>query len=129
MKSKTRIIIERVKEVSEKALIDENLLAGYVESLGKDIVQQMFDLYREQSVIYIGEIAKCLPDGSQQDWHERCHKFKGAASSVGLLRMHAYMVSVEHSKASTNEKMDFVNEMKLLNEESIVGFKNWLNEQ
>ena len=73
--------------MSDKPFIDEVLLNGYVESLGKDIVNQMFDLYKEQSVIYIDEIAASLPDGSQQDWHERCHKFKGAASSVGLFSL------------------------------------------
>ncbi|GLX87111.1 hypothetical protein tloyanaT_33640 [Thalassotalea loyana] len=115
--------------MSDKPFIDEALLGGYVESLGKNIVQQMFDLYKEQSVIYINDISATLPDGSQQDWHERCHKFKGAASSVGLLRMHAYMVDTEHSKASTDEKLGFVKEMIALNEQSVAEFKSWLNKQ
>lgn len=115
--------------MSDKPFIDEVLLNGYIESLGKDIVNQMFDLYKEQSVIYIDEIAASLPDGSQQDWHERCHKFKGAASSVGLLRMHAYMVEAEHSSVSSDEKQSLVNRMKALNEESIGEFKNWLDAQ
>ncbi|QOL26043.1 Hpt domain-containing protein [Thalassotalea sp. LPB0316] len=113
--------------MANKPLIDETLLSGYIESLGKNIVEQMFGLYKEQSVIYINEIAATLPDGSQQDWHERCHKFKGAASSVGLLQMHAYMVEIEHSQAPSDEKQAFVKEMLALNEASIETFKKWLD--
>ena len=109
--------------------LDVNLLDGYLDSLGQDIVQQMLDLYIQQSVTYIEDIKDALEQESQELWQERCHKMKGATGSVGLLVAHAKLVAIEKLSDSWLEKTTYLSELGDINEQAIAAFKAWLAEK
>ncbi len=106
--------------------LDVSLLDGYLDSLGQDIVQQMLDLYIQQSVTYIVDIADSAEQESQELWQERCHKMKGAAGSVGLLLVHAKLVEIEKSVEPWPEKVTALADLVSINEQAIAMFKAWL---
>lgn len=106
--------------------LDVNLLEGYLDSLGKDIVQQMLDLYIQQSITYIDDIADSLKQESQELWQERCHKMKGATGSVGLINVHAKLVSIEKLSGSWPEKSTHFVDLIAANKQAVEVFKTWL---
>lgn len=106
--------------------LDVNLLDGYLDTLGQDIVQQMLDLYIQQSTTYIDDIADAAKQESQDLWQERCHKMKGATGSVGLLATHAKLVVIEKLTDAWSEKSSHVIELISLNEQAISAFKEFL---
>ncbi|MDG1753006.1 MAG: phosphorelay protein [Thalassotalea sp.] len=109
--------------------LDTDLLTGYVENLGKDIVQQMLDLYIQQSVVYLRDINEAITECSQPLWQDHCHKMKGATGSVGLTLVHAKLVTIEKSTDDWNVKESYINELSELNNEAIASFTAWLSEQ
>ncbi len=113
--------------VSDINHLDTQLLDGYRESLGREIVQQMLDLYIQQSEIYLGDINKAIVQESQSNWQEYCHKMKGATASVGLIVLHAELVSLEKSEIDWSEKIKHLEALSKLNQIAIAAFKNWLN--
>lgn len=106
--------------------LDVNLLDGYLDSLGLDIVQQMLDLYIQQSITYIDEITDSIAQESQELWQERCHKMKGATGSVGLLVAHGKLVKIEKLSGSWAEKSRLLSELVAINKISIEAFETWL---
>jgi len=106
--------------------LDVNLLEGYLESLGPDIVEQMLALYIQQSITYLDDISDSLEQKSQALWEERCHKMKGATGSVGLLAAHAKLVAIEKISDQWSEKSTYMSELIEVNRESIDAFKTWL---
>jgi HPt (histidine-containing phosphotransfer) domain-containing protein len=115
--------------VSNINQLDTDLLSGYVDNLGKDIVQQMLDLYIQQSVVYLQDIQQAINECSQSLWQEHCHKMKGAAGSVGLTSVHGKLVSIEKSTDSWEIKQNFSNELVELNKSAIEHFTQWLVKQ
>jgi len=114
--------------VSDSGQLDFNLLQDYLDNLGKDIVQQMLDLYVQQSELYLVNIQENSPVANQDAWQEACHKMKGAAGSVGLLMVHQSLASIEKSTAVANEKMVYVQELISLNNKATSDFKQWLQD-
>lgn len=112
--------------MSEFEKLDLTLLNDYLGSLGKDIVEQMLSLYIQQSVEYIENISQAATSEDQQAWQESCHKMKGAAASAGLLEVHAKLVAIEKSVDSVSQKLAYIEELKVLNEEALAVFKLWL---
>ena len=106
--------------------LDVNLLEGYLESLGLDIVEQMLELYVQQSITYIDDIADSLQQKSQELWKERCHKMKGATGSVGMLAAHAKLVEIEKISGQWTEKAIHMSELVEVNKRAIDAFKTWL---
>ena len=107
--------------------LDKELLTGYLNDLTKDIVQKMIELYTQQSNIYLDDIGGSVVQESHELWREHCHKMKGAAGSVGLKQVHAYLVSVEKSLDSFDQKAVTLSELTQLNKEGITAFNQWLN--
>ncbi len=112
--------------MNEIIQLDRELLEGYLNNLGADIVQQMLDLYIQQSVNYLEDIDKALKQGSQSMWHEHCHKMKGAAGSVGLVAVHKKLVEIEKLAESWDLKLSHLASLHELNESGVVNFKHWL---
>jgi HPt (histidine-containing phosphotransfer) domain-containing protein len=106
--------------------LDTDLLAGYIANLGKDIVQQMLDLYVQQSVIYLQDIKQSMIDESQSLWQEHCHKMKGAAGSVGLLAVYDSLVKIEKSADDWPLKSKTCESLNALNQAGITTFRAWL---
>ncbi len=106
--------------------LDVELLHGYLDSLGKNIVEQMFALYRQQVVIYLGDIESAQQADSQELWQESCHKMKGAAASVGFSALHGKLIVIEKNSAEKQEKAELVNCLKQENEHAITAFQQWL---
>ncbi|TWX58598.1 Hpt domain-containing protein [Colwellia hornerae] len=106
--------------------LDVNLLDGYLDSLGQDIVQQMLDLYVDQSKTYIEEIIDSIAQESQALWQERCHKMKGATGSVGLLAAHAKLVAIEKLPGQWPEKSVYISELNEINNHAVTAFETWL---
>ena len=112
--------------MSEK-LLDENLLLSYLKDLGKDILKQMIDLYQQQSQIYLDDINRSVIEQSSSARQEHCHKMKGAAGSVGLKSLYRYLVTIEKSDASSEEKLSMVNKLSEQNDAGVAAFLIWLN--
>lgn len=111
---------------NELIQLDSELLNGYLQSLGLDVVKQMFALYSQQGVIYLDDIENALLSGSEQLWQEHCHKMKGAAGSVGLTALHARLKLMEKTTAQMNEKAQQLVELKVHNHQALSSFKSWL---
>ncbi len=110
-----------------QTILDEELLSGYLTTLGKDIVRQMMDLYKQQSRIYLQDVSQAVFNDSNELWQEHCHKMKGAAGSVGLKVLHGYIVTIEKSEASSEEKKALLEKLTELNDSAIAAFNTWLN--
>jgi len=108
--------------------LDLLLLQSYMDSLGKNIVEQMFVLYKQQAVIYLTDIEKAQLVGSTALWQEHCHKMKGAAASAGLSRLHDFLVGLEKTKARQGEKVALLAELKNENKEAIDALEQWIAE-
>ena len=106
--------------------LDSELLEGYLENLGADIVQQMLDLYIQQSVNYLENIDLALKQQSQSLWHEHCHKMKGAAGSVGLVAVHKQLVNIENLLDDWDVKLSLLNSLREQNDSGVSHFKAWL---
>ncbi len=113
--------------VSDINHLDTQLLEGYLESLGQDIVQQMLDLYIQQSGVYLSDINSAIDQESQSKWQEHCHKMKGATASVGLLVLHSMLVKLEKSEADWSDKVVQIDDLSKVNHVAITAFNNWLN--
>lgn len=114
-------------EINDLIQLDVELLDGYVQSLGVNIVKQMFDLYRQQVTIYLTDIENALLSNNEQLWQEHCHKMKGATGSVGLKALHARLKLMEKTTASKNDKSNQLAELKLHNQQAIADFNNWVS--
>jgi len=106
--------------------LDIELLQGYLDSLGKAIVEQMFSLYCQQVEIYLKDIENAQKNNSPSEWQEHCHKMKGASASVGMCKLHGLLKELEHSKATQEQKLVLLTKLKLKNEQASSAFKDWL---
>jgi len=108
--------------------IDQELLNGYLQSLGRDVLAKMLELYVRQSTTYIENIQHALTSQSQESWEEACHKMKGAAGSVGLIEAHAQLASLEKSTQNWDEKAQAFQSLQVCNQNSIAKFNLWLTQ-
>jgi HPt (histidine-containing phosphotransfer) domain-containing protein len=106
--------------------LDLALLEHYVDSLGKTIVEKMFELYCQQVIIYIADIENAVADKSTISWRQYCHKMKGAAGSVGMLKLSDSLKKLENIDIAQLNNTKIVSNLKIQNEQSIVAFKDWL---
>jgi len=106
--------------------LDLELLQGYLDSLGKAIVEQMFALYCQQAEIYLHDIEHAQLNSSFSDWQEHCHKMKGATASVGMYQLHGQLKLLEKLDAPKERKAVLLAELKLSNEQAELAFKAWL---
>jgi len=113
--------------VSQTVHLDLNLLQGYIDNLGKAVVQQMLTLYQEQSTLYINDIAENVSSDNQKLWQECCHKMKGAAGSVGLLLVHKKLVAIEKSEELEAAKVVHLTALRELNTQACKEFSEWLS--
>ncbi len=109
--------------------LDTYLLEDYFTNLGKAIVEQMLDLYIKQSAIYLNEINQTIEDESQSSWEGKCHKMKGAAGSIGLVKVHAKLVAIEKSTDNWEVNKRYFDELCNINQISIESFSQWLLEK
>lgn len=115
--------------MENNAQLDNELLNGYIDNLGKAIVQQMLELYIQQSVVYLSDINKAVNEQSQTLWKEHSHKMKGAAGSVGLTAVHAKLVILEKLEEQWTEKKRYSEELAQLNKTAIECFSRWLEDK
>lgn len=107
--------------------LDLDLLQGYIDNLGTSIVEQMLELYINQSAIYLAEIAGTVASDKQNLWQESCHKMKGAAGSVGLLLVHKKLAVIEKSNEVESSKLLHLTELNELNTTAYNEFSEWLS--
>ncbi len=108
--------------------IDLTLINGYLAALDLAVIQQMLDLYIQQSQLYLTAIDGAVVAEDQQLWQEQCHKMKGAAASTGLSQVHQKLIAIEKSTQAWATKAQHVNALRLLNNNAIVAFEQWLAE-
>lgn len=106
--------------------IDYTIIKDYLENIGVAVVQQMFDLYKEQSNIYLADIEKVATSHDDEQWHQKCHKFKGATSSIGFIGLRAAVVEIEHSSASPEDKLKIHTDLVKHNDACMAEFEAWL---
>ena len=106
--------------------LDYELLQGYLDSMGKQIVEKMFALYCQQVDIYLSDIGNAQCNNSSIAWQENCHKMKGAAASVGMINLHSQLKGLEHTTALQEEKAIMLADLKASNTEAISAFTIWL---
>lgn len=111
---------------NELIQLDNELLDSYVQSLGRAVVKQMIDLYRQQVMVYIQDIESSVLSNSAQLWQVHCHKMKGAAGSVGLKSLHERLKRMEKTTAGTDGKAQQLADLKIHNQQAIAKFDAWL---
>jgi len=107
--------------------LDIELLQGYLDSLGKAIVEQMFSLYCQQVKIYLKDIENAQLNDSLSGWQEHCHKMKGASASVGMSQLHRLLKVLEHTEATQEQKALLLEELKQANIKAMNTFSGWLD--
>ena len=115
-----------VENSQRTSRLDTELLQGYVDSLGKSIVEQMFTLYCQQAALYLKDIEAAQISQCEESWQEHCHKMKGASASVGMSELHQQLKVLEKVSATQQEKSSMLTELKLTNQQAINTFKTWL---
>lgn len=115
-----------MSEKMELKQLDTELLSGYIQSLGIEVIKQMFALYSQQVIIYLNNIEDSVNCDDDQLWQEHCHKMKGAAGSVGLKSLHARLKSMENVILNTSNKAHQLAELKVHNKQAMSDFDDWL---
>jgi len=115
-----------VESKQSELYLDIDLLQGYLDSLGKAIVEQMFSLYGQQVDIYLKDIENAQKINCPSEWKEHCHKMKGAAASVGMCQLHGLLKELEHIEATQEQKAKLLINLKAENEQASLAFKDWL---
>lgn len=106
--------------------LDTELLNSYAQSLGYNVVKQMFTLYQQQVTIYLNDIEKSLCCDDIKLWQEHCHKMKGAAASVGLKQLHERLKVMEKTTANNSDKAKQLAALTQHNAQAMVEFNCWL---
>lgn len=115
-------------EIEQKSpYLDVVLLQGYLDSLGKTVLEKMIALYCQQVNIYLEDIASAQARNAVDDWQIHCHKMKGACASVGMLNLHGKLKIMEKTEASQQDKLVLIDDLVRENEQSILAFTSWLN--
>lgn len=109
--------------------IDLTLINGYLEALDISVIEQMFDLYIQQSQVYLSAIKNALNVTNQNEWQSQCHKMKGAAASAGLSLVQAKLATIEKSTQDWQIKAELFAQLEALNDQAIAAFRQWLAEQ
>tara|TARA_R110000787_G_scaffold142302_2_gene255920 strand:+ start:788 stop:1135 length:348 start_codon:yes stop_codon:yes gene_type:complete len=112
--------------MATKQQLDLTLINGYLEVLDLNVIQQMLDLYIQQSALYINAIETAVVDKDQKAWQEQCHKMKGSAASAGLCQVHHKLIVIEKSTEDWQIKAEQSRSLTLLNQEAIETFQLWL---
>ena len=112
--------------MTQNEILDIELLQGYLDSLGDEVVGKMFAIYQQQSQLYLTEIEQSILAPEATVWQQACHKMKGASSSIGLKQVRAYLVDIEKKACPKQEKIHLVEQLTLLNEQGIAAFSQWL---
>jgi HPt (histidine-containing phosphotransfer) domain-containing protein len=112
--------------MNEFKQLDLELLAGYRSNLAPNILQQMLVLYEQQAKQYMQQIKDALMD-EPAVWQERCHKMKGAAGSVGFIKVHALLASMEKSITGYPQKLEALAQLQQHNQQAQVEFERWLS--
>ena len=114
---------------NELVQLDRELLEGYVQSIGQDVVSQMFALYVQQVQVYLNDIENTLLNDDAKLWQEHCHKMKGSAASAGLSQVHQKLVVIEKSTEDWPVKAAHLRVLTELNQQAIDVFQQWLSDQ
>jgi HPt (histidine-containing phosphotransfer) domain-containing protein len=110
-------------------VLDHNLLNDYKVNLGVDILQEMLQLYINQSTIYLADLTEIKALSDNHLWHERCHKMKSAASSSGLVSVRHCLIEMEKLiDATVSERKQAIKELDTVNQQAITEFQQWLRE-
>lgn len=109
--------------------IDLILINGYLEALDLAVIEQMLDLYIQQSALYLTAINNAVVTADQKAWQEQCHKMKGAAASAGLSQVHQKLILIEKSAEDSETKAQHLQALSLLNKQAITAFQQWFTEQ
>jgi len=115
-----------VETKQQHQYLDLELLQGYLDGLGKAIVEQMFSLYCQQVDIYLKDIESAQLNNSPSAWQEHCHKMKGASASVGMIQLHGFLKVLEKTDETQQQKALLLEELKQTNQTSINQFNLWL---
>lgn len=108
------------------ALLDLSLLQDYKDNLGIELLKEMLALYEEKVIIYLDEIKEAISRKDDQKWYDKCHKMKGAASSMGFLCLTKHLKEIEHAISDSETRTEYYQTIILLNENVIIAFKCWL---
>ncbi len=111
--------------MNEMNTLDIELLTGYFDNLGKEMLEKMLDLYSQQAPKYISAIDDAMATDSQGLWHEACHKMKGAAGSAGLCKVQQQLAFMEELD-DKEIKQAHILKLQQLNEQGIAAFVQWL---
>ncbi|ARD44006.1 Hpt domain-containing protein [Colwellia sp. PAMC 21821] len=109
--------------------IDLTLINGYLEALDIVVIQQMLDLYIQQSELNLTAINRAVVETDQKAWQEQCHKMKGSAASAGLSQVHQKLILLEKSTEDSQTKTQHLKALSLLNQQGIAAFGQWIEEQ
>ncbi|WP_440874750.1 Hpt domain-containing protein [Thalassotalea sp. PLHSN55] len=112
--------------MNDNNALDFELLNGYLDNLGKEMLRKMFALYTQQAPKYIQAISQSLIEDSSEQWQESCHKMKGAASSTGFLLVREKLIAMEKSNGSATVKREQIELLKEINKRTELAFSQWL---
>ncbi len=116
-----------MNEHGELIQLDIELLDGYLQGMGSEVVKKMFTLYQQQVLIYLKDIERSLLCDNAKLWQEHCHKMKGAAGSVGLIALFERLKLMEKTTEDKKSKTAQLIALKIHNEQAIDDFDTWLN--
>lgn len=86
-------------ETVHDAVLDENILDDYLESLGVSAVRRSIQLFQQLLPGYINKMVEATSQQHLVEFQEAAHKLKGAAASVGLLWVQQQAKQLEQVEA------------------------------
>ena len=78
------LAIENKPHTPAPAVLDEQTLIDYLETLGASAFEQSIELFEQLLPGYLSKMVECVVTRHLEDFQSHAHKLKGAAGSVGL---------------------------------------------
>lgn len=107
-------------------LLDLEIAGQYKDVLGVEVFGETVDLYVEQSHLYLDKLKQAVVDKNYLNWQDSCHILKSASGNTGLKQVFLKVKELEYSKDDFEQLSKALEELELLNSQSIAAIQKWL---
>ncbi|MFT4994019.1 MAG: two-component system aerobic respiration control sensor histidine kinase ArcB [Paraglaciecola sp.] len=122
---------EEQKRERLDAILDLDLLQMLVDTIGHEMVRTSVKVFQESMPDYLEILQLSLSAKEKDEVCAQAHKIKGAAGSVGLVRVQKISNNIQQGEhpAWWQNVHDWVEELNLAAQQDMQKLSNWLNQQ
>ena len=107
-------------------LLDLEIAGQYKDVLGVEVFGETVDLYVEQSHLYLDKLKQAVVEKNYLNWQDSCHILKSASGNTGLQQVFLKLKELEYAKDDFEQLSKALEELELLNLQSIAAIQKWL---